>query len=311
MIRFYQHREIDREKWNAVIARSAYPTVFADYDFLTFAAQDWNALIEDDYVAVMPLPTRSKWGIHYLYTPYAFSKLGIFASQPVSKEKTAQWLKAIPSYFKQIDLCLNPANEVDFDGGMGKMRVSHKLDLSENYETLWHAFSENTRRNVKAAEKCDLRLTDGVSVMEIVRLFRENKGTEAQVTARPADYDDFVKVAEYARTQGRLEVWGVKNAAGDLLAGACFLNDTTCYRFWFSGRNFAYAKERPLFFLMNEFVKRHHGEKKWLDFEGSSDENVSRFYHGFGGVKFCYPMLTLSRNPLLQTILTFYRRWRR
>lgn len=311
MITFYLHQEINKEKWNAAIARSAYPTLFADYDFLTFASPDWNALIEDDYGVVMPLPTRSKMGIRYLFTPYAFSKLGIFAPCPIPEPRTEAFINAIPSDYKQIDLCLNPTNAFGLEREGVTTRVLHQLDLSKDYETLWHGFSENTRRNIKASEKCDLHLTDEVTVADIVRLFRQNKGNELQVSARPADYDFFEKAAEYARANGWLQLLGVRNVNGELLAGGCFLQDKTCYRFWFSGRDFAYAKERPLFFLMNEFVKQHQNEEKWLDFEGSTDENVARFYHGFGGEKVCYPMLTMSRSPLLRKALNFYRWFRK
>ncbi len=46
------------------------------------AAGQWDALVLDDYQAVMPLTWRSKFGIRYLYQPAFTQQTGIFSASP-------------------------------------------------------------------------------------------------------------------------------------------------------------------------------------------------------------------------------------
>lgn len=72
MIRFLTHSEIDPEKWNQTVRNSLSPTIFAAYELLDLLTGDdtWHALVEDDYETVMPLPTRKKGVLKYVYTPF-------------------------------------------------------------------------------------------------------------------------------------------------------------------------------------------------------------------------------------------------
>ena len=311
MIRYFSHNEIDKEKWNNCVRTSLYPTLFADFDFLTAAAPAWGALVEDDYEKVMPLPARSKFSVDYIFTPYGFVRLGIFAKEELTESEVKNFVDSIPQNFKQIDLFMNPKIPYWIVKDCAVEMVSHKLDLSLGYDVICRNFSENTRRNIKKSETFGLKLVTDITVNEIVMLFKNNKGKEANAMASEAEYMLFGKLAEYASRCGWAEVCGVCDGQGNLCAGAIFLKDYNRWRFWFSGRDFSHSESRPLFFLMNEFIKKHSGEPMILDFDGSRDENVARFYRGFGGERFTFPMLNISRGSLLMKCVELYRKVRR
>lgn len=307
MIRYIPHNEINKDKWNSCVCQSLYPTVFADFYFLTFAVPSWGALVEDDYEKVMPLPERSKFFVDYVFTPYGFVRLGIFSKEKLTETVVMDFINAIPQRFKQIDLFLNPEIPSGILEGISVEMVSHKLDLSTGYDIISRSFSENTRRNIRKAEAFDLVLTNDIEIYEIVELFKNNKGREKKAFAREKEYDLFEKMAWFAGKRGWVEISGVRDKTGRLIAGAIFLKDFDRWRFWFSGRDANNSEARPLFFLMNEFIKKHAGEKMILDFDGSRDENVSRFYRGFGGERFTFPMLNFSRSAFLVKCLGLYR----
>jgi hypothetical protein len=50
-------------------------------------------------------------------------------------------------------------------------------------------------------------------------------------------------------------------------------------------------------FLLAGFIKKHAGTNSLLDFEGSNNANLARFYLSFGGYKTQYPKLKLNRLP--------------
>ena len=77
-IRYLPYNDIDKKKWDACIAAADNGLVYAGSMYLDAMAQNWDALILDDYKAVMPLTWKKKYSIHYLYQPFFTSCLGVF-----------------------------------------------------------------------------------------------------------------------------------------------------------------------------------------------------------------------------------------
>ena len=69
----------------------------------------WDALVMNDYEAVMPLPHRKKLSIHYLYQPFLTPVLGVFGKN-ISEQLVCNFLEAIPEFFKLWDISLNQSN---------------------------------------------------------------------------------------------------------------------------------------------------------------------------------------------------------
>lgn len=310
MIRYVKHTEIDASKWDETIQNAQFPTIFCTYRFLDILSDNsWSALILDDYDYVMPLPERSKRGISYVYSPFFMSQLGIFSKKEVSKEIVVDFFKLFPAKFKHIDLLLNNSNDIEKIKSHTNALISHELDLSPSYENLCKGYSQNTKRNIKAAQKHSLTLVrDDISVEEIIRLFCENRGQTKEVHYRTKDYDILVKAAAILKKLNRLEAYGVKTEDGKTIAGALFVRDYQRYWFWFSGRNEQYAETKSMFFLMDEFMKSHADQPFILDFNGSMNENVSRLYKGFGGLPYNIPMISYSKNIFWQLALSLYQK---
>ena len=79
MIRYLRHNEIDREKWDACIAASENGLVYAYSWYLDVVHPEWEALVMDDYAAVMPLTGGRKFGVEYLFQPFFVQQLGAFS----------------------------------------------------------------------------------------------------------------------------------------------------------------------------------------------------------------------------------------
>lgn len=309
MIRFCTHDEIDPIKWNGRIEHSSFPTVFADYDLLSLVSPDWCALILDDYEAVMPLPTRCKWGASYVYTPFFISRLGLFATAP-SAQLMRDFVSALPKQYKQCDLCLNPNNDVSaLSQNSYQMMASHSLAMNLSYEALQAHYSENTHRNLKTAAKYNLSLTV-TDMWSIENLFLNNRGKEKGVAFKVADYEMLLCMADFWWDRDLVDLVGVKNETGKLIAGACFLKDHQRRWFLFSGRDNAESDKRAMFYLIDEYIKKHAGEDVILDFNGSMNPNVARFYAGFGAQRYEFPVLNYIPNSWLAPLIRCYRRLR-
>ena len=60
-------------------------------------------------------------------------------------------------------------------------------------------------------------------------------------------------------------------------------------------------------FLINEYIKKYQKTSKILDFDGSMNENIARFYAGFGATRYSFPMLYFSRHFYLHKLVAFYK----
>jgi hypothetical protein len=59
-----------------------------------------------------------------------------------------------------------------------------------------------------------------------------------------------------------------------------------------------HARENgAMFLLIDMFIKEHAGHPLILDFEGSSDPNVARFYKGFGAQETTFSEVIINRLP--------------
>ena len=304
---FLKYSEIDKKRWDNCIRQSSYPTIFADYDFLTDASPEWCALIAGNYEYVMPLPTRIKLSIKYVFTPFQFSRLGIFSAHPITPTLVKEFIEAIPLQYKQIDLHLNQHNPPLLIEEESIQLISYQLDLSAEYDTLYSSFSENTKRNIKSAEKYNLRITSDITLDEIVNLFQHNRGMSKSIKIKKRDYRLFLRISEYALQHQFLELIGVQDVDGRLLAGAFFLQDYNRRWFWFSGRDNKKSQKKAMFFLISEYLKREQKQPLILDFDGSMNQNIARFYQGFGAVRYSYPMLCFSRRFYLQKLVKLYK----
>ena len=299
MIRFVCHKEIVPALWDRTVLTAASPTVLATFDLLNILTGDaqWDALIEDDYQAVLPLPHRSKAGISYIYTPFFLPRMGIFATQPVDAKKTLEFFNAIPDKYQQVDLLLNPGNDDSLLDVEKVELVSHVTYLNRPYDEMEKGFSTNTRRNIKDARKHFLTIEKNEKFLEpIISLFKNNRGKSNAVHYKNQDYQHLTDAADKLIKENRLDVLGVFNPEQRLIAGALMVRDVDRIWFWFSGRDEEMAETKPMFFLINEYLKNISDSGTLFDFNGSTNENVARMYKGFGGLPYPIIMLTHSRK---------------
>jgi hypothetical protein len=102
----------------------------------------------------------------------------------------------------------------------------------------------------------------------------------------------------------RAIVIGAYNEMNELSAGAFFIYSGNKVIFYFSGTT-DHAKEiAAMPYLIDHFIQKHAGSHLTLDFEGSNDPNLARFYRSFGAEEVHYFHYTKSTlNPILNLAL--------
>ncbi|MDR1758103.1 MAG: GNAT family N-acetyltransferase [Bacteroidales bacterium] len=307
-IYFVRHEDIDKEAWDRRIHESTCPTLFAEHDMLSHVSPRWNAIVMGNYDAVMPLCAREKWGINYIYPPFFWVPLGIFAAFPVSPDLLTRFLQKIPAKYKIVDLTFHEENPVpgSFPATI-HTSCYYRLNLNLPYIEMMQHFSKNTRRDIKEAQKTGLQIDTNIPVQEVIAFFRASKGNQRVVRYREPDYQQLERLSEVMLKRDVLDVIGVCDEKGRRLAGAFFVRDRNRFLFWFSGREPKFLKQKTMFFLIDYYIRQHENSSAYLDFNGSNDANVARFYKSFGATSYQYTTLQWQRFGLLSPLVNLYQ----
>jgi len=301
MISYVENKNIDRSRWDHLISQSPNGLIYSYSWFLDVVCESWDALIEDDYKAVLPLPQRKKYGIEYIFQPFYTNQFGVICKEDVSPEKVNFFLQSIPKRFKYVDIMLNFQNRTNTPDYKITERRAQFLNLNSSHDEIRKSYDSNLKRNLQRAEKNNLVVKANVPAEAVTEYFRKAKGNELGNFSEE-DYKTLTKILITASNKGNAFTLGAYNNNNELLAAAGFLKDNKRIIF-LKGGSTAVGRESGATHLVMDAVIRQEQRKNLLfDFGGSIVDSVARFYKSFGAEDYLY--LHVKRN-----LLPFYLRW--
>lgn len=308
MIRYLTHNQIDKSCWDDCIANSPNGLVYVWSWYLDAVHPGWEALVEDDYQTVMPLCGNKKFGINYLFQPYFTQKSGVISRSALSEAKIEEFLNAIPSKFKFAQIRLVETGNPNNSQYIIDNHRNIELDLNQDYSTLHDNYHSNTKRNLAKAEKDKLTVDENAEPLEIIKLFRENRGREITKWG-DVEYSRLINLVTEAKKREKCLVYGVKNPDNQLVAGAFFMLSHGKTVFLFSGAAESNKDNHGLTFLLDYVIRKYASTPNVLDFEGSDNDGLARFYKGFGGKEYFYKELRFNKlNIFTKFALTILKR---
>jgi hypothetical protein len=270
--------------------------IYAYSWYLDVVSDDWDALVENDYERVFPLTWRKKGGICYLYQPFFTQQLGIFSRSLLSDEIVERFLKAIPRRFRFVEINLNAHNKVTSQKYHPTSNRNHELDLIDTYDHLQKSYSQNLKRTLRKAEGNKLVIVKDIRPDEVIDVFCKHKGQTVR-TLREHDYIRLRKLIYTIMYKGKAQVWGVYSNDNELVAGAVFLFSNRKAVFLFSGTSDRAREIGAMPYLIDQFIREHAQTHLTLDFEGSNNPDLARFYKSFGSKETDYTSIRLNRLP--------------
>jgi hypothetical protein len=310
MIHYLKHPSVDKPKWDDCINRSVNGMVYAQSWYLDIVSPGWDALVEDDYVALFPLTHNRKLGINYLFQPYFTQQLGLFTRNHLTENLVHEFLNSIPEKFRFAEIHLNSLNKVDNSVYNASPRVNLELDMINTYENLRKNYDQNVKRNLKKAFESSVEILRKVEPDELITLFRENYGKKEK-KLKFGHYEVLHKLMIYCLKKRYGVIMGARLPDGKLCAAVFFLFDRSRIIFHFAASDSGARESGAMFLLIDSFIREHSGQALTLDFEGSNDPNVARFYKSFGAVECNYLKVTIDRLPwIAQKAVYFKKRFR-
>ena len=295
---YLDNKNIDKVRWDECIKNAPNGNIYAYSWYLDIVSKDWNALVTEDYANVFPLTWRKKIGIKYLCQPPFSQQLGLFSKEAINADVFYSFLKNIPSDYKLIEINLNIFNKDIPTHYSQKKNTTYELDLSSPYDEILKNYSENTKRNIKKSLKNNVFLTENVKPEAMINLFRNNRGRNI-TTLNEDDYILLKMIINQSIEKKCGELWGTFNGNNEMSAAAFFIKSNGKAVFLFSALNENGKNNGAMFCIIDNFIRLNAEKPFILDFEGSNDENISRFYKGFGSKKYLYFQLNSNNLPYL------------
>ena len=294
-IQYLNRSQIDESKWNNCVVNAGNGLLYAYSFYLDAMADNWDALVLNDYEAIMPLPWRKKWGISYLYQPPFCAQLGVFGNE-MNAKKVAAFLNFVPKKFRYWDIYLNRNNFFKLPNYSLNERMNFVLPLNKPYEVLEKAYRENIRRNIKKARGYGCTIQKNVSVDEIIQLAKEQ--TQQSDTDEQA-FEKFALLYNILQIKQQAVSYGVYSLQGQLIASAVFFFSHNRAYYILVGNHPNGRTLGASHVLIDAFITDYAGQNLLLDFEGSDLSKLAFFYSSFGGVDEKYPAVKLNRLPWL------------
>jgi hypothetical protein len=293
MIVYLKNHEIDREQWDNCIRNSPGVKPYAYSWYLDIMAPGWEALIDDDYDSVFPIPANKRFGIQYIATPVFLQQLGAFSPDKQISQVVLEFMDYMPDFYKLIDLCVG--QNINFDGFKVTEKSNFELDLSFPYEKLKEGFTSDCRRNINIAIKKKIELTNKVSPEELINLFLTNKGI-ALKGIKLRDYDRLKNLMNYCLGSKKGKIIGIRAARKRLIFGVFLVQIKGSVTLLFTANTKESKEKRAGYFVINEIIKENSLKEIILDFSGSSIPSIASFMESFGSVN--KPYYRIYRNRL-------------
>jgi hypothetical protein len=255
----------------------------------------------------MPLTLSKKFGITYYYQPFFTQQFGVFSINILNPDIIEDFINSIPVHVKLIDVNFNSFNK--FINGKYKIvkNNNYLLDLINDYPKLATKYSNNIKRNLKKSLKNNLVFMKGVKPESLIILFRNNRGADINKW-KDSNYVVLQRIMYRAIHKGIGTIYGVYSEYNELCAAAFFLKNDYRLIFLFSGADDNARKNGAMTFLIDTVIRKNSPGSKILDFEGSNDQNLARFYKGFGAKKTTYTRLKINRLGFVyKTIIRVYK----
>lgn len=294
MIAYLKNGEIDRSKWDECLAEIPGIRPYAWSWYLDIMSPGWDALVDDDYCSLFPLPRAKKYGLSYIATPVFLQQLGLFTPDGDKEKTTLEFISFMPELYRLIDL--NIGQEVRPQGYRVTPGYNFELRLDDPYEASWFNYSSDCRRNINIARRYPQEIVEDVRPQEVISLFRNNIGKRAGMI-RDVSYTRLKSLMDHCIQNSKGRILGVKSPKGKLLWGMFVIEMADRITLLFTAGSRKSRELRTSYHVIDHIIKTVAGSGRIVDFAGSSVPSISLFMRSFGGEQTTYWRLYRNNLP--------------
>lgn len=277
MIEHVKHKKVDLRKWDAAVNQNQEKhNWFMQSWYLNAVVPNWSALVYKDYKMVFPVVNRWR-GLPYYYQPFftrAYEILGGDTNEVLEKDFYSK-LKGSMCY------------------GQINIENSHFLNLNAKYQWLdlnLCEYSQNTKRNIKKAEKAGVKIND-IDIEAFIDFYRTQNSAKFS-EYKNKHYKQLYNLLSSAQERGFLQLKssGVKTTE----AVAAYLLNSDKALYLCAAISKEGKRNGVSHYLIHHFIESNKHKLNSLDFGGSNVDGVARFYKSFGATDKEYSVMPLG-----------------
>ncbi len=295
MIVYLKNHEIDREQWDNCIRNAATAKPYGYSWYLDIISPGWEALVDDEYDSVFPVPAKTRISIQYISTPAFLQQLGAFSPDKPAGSVIYEFLQYLPDFYKYIDL--NIGQKIENNGLKVTELSNYVLDLSRPYDYIYDKFTADCKRKVDSAGKKELHIADDIKPDEIIDLSLLNKIIPVK-GIKPYDYQKLKKLMDFCLVNKKGKILGLRSGRKKLIYGLFYIQVPGSLTVIFNAYTAQSREKRTGYFLINELIKKHSSTRTILDFAGAVTADTLSFVESFGAQR--VPYYRIYRNRLFR-----------
>lgn len=278
-LKIIERNNLDLQKWDALVNQSSTTAVFSYSFYLDAVAENWCALVDENYTVGLALPYTVRARRKILYTPIFVSYLELMGE---IDNKAVQTI--ILENFKTIEIEFrNPILGTPQD-----VFVTQLLNPKNKRKG-------QVNRMLNKAKRANLEVISAnswASVFDIVRSELNGKFSGMTDVSLQRLRDAY----ESASQQDRLKVFEVQQSRE--CVGGIICIESNGQLFYSKGACTEEARENGGMYAAIDAAIAHANENKLqFDFGGSRVEGVRRFNQAFGGEDLEYASYRIDRSP--------------
>jgi len=291
-IKYFTNDKIDKRKWDDCITNANNGLIYAYSFYLDTMAKNWDALILNDYEAVMPLTWNKKYGIRYLYQPPFTQQLGIFSKQVITENLLSQFVDLVKKRFRFAEIFLNSTEPIANTNPCSNFI----LPINHPYQTIQANYKPTFLKSLKHSKKSLPIYISSGNYIEAIDVYVKEYG-KRMPHLHDEDYKALSLLCGTAFQNKILIIRKVVSSENKLLAIALLLKDKKrLYNIMSVVPKKSRAAEAN-YFLYDELIKEFSGEIEILDFEGSDIDGIASFYKKFGAIDQPYYFFRYNNLP--------------
>ena len=290
-IRFVPYKDINPQKWDECVACSHNGLIYCTTEYLDAMAANWDAVILNDYEAIMPLTWKKKILIKYLYQPAFFQQGGIISTTEITEEMVLLFLETAFAHFSFAEITLNFNNPISEDNPYFKGRRNNFIfELKENATA---DLDDYILKRVRRASKNKVSYQRHENIPEIISLYK----TLYHKRLPSFKEEDFSRFENYCEKNKNKLVIRKIVCRNEIVAAVLLLKDN---KRLYNIISCILPEGKTLlanYFLYYELINEFQGTNMILDFEGSDQHGIAYFYNKFATENQTYPFIKMNRLP--------------
>lgn len=288
-IKYIQRSQIDDKKWDACISQSVNGAVFAYSWYLDLVAEQWDALVGDDYRAVFPLVYRRNLGSLSLYNPLFTRYLGLFGLLEMNSRLLQSFIDSIPGKIKRGSLIINPFNTLPATYKSVESRHTYNIDLMESRMQLAANLPGETRNNINRATALGLFVQKSLSMAQLA----EFVGSHSREISTEFNMNVLKRIMVQSTSLGMCVTYGCFTSKNELCAVGVFLKSQGKIHCLLCAQSHVGKEHSALSLLIDSVMAEYAQRPMVLEFDGSDKLNLPEIL-AFLPAKVEFPHLKLK-----------------